>query len=134
MGAKTGDPSEAIRLRASRYPGVDEGTSCTQSSFKCGKSAFLFIGMQGGRWKAMFKLKKSRAEAERLAAAEPDRFQVGSAAWVTARFTAEEPLPRALWERWLDESHAFCLGDGGKKTRRPAAGKRRGTSKGGGRK
>ncbi|MEO0996306.1 MAG: hypothetical protein AAFX58_02200 [Pseudomonadota bacterium] len=50
------DPTEAMRQRASRYPGVDEGTSCTQSSFKTGGKAFLFVGEQGGRYKAMFKL------------------------------------------------------------------------------
>ena len=33
------DPTEAIRLRASDYPDVDEGTSCTQSSFKAGGKA-----------------------------------------------------------------------------------------------
>ena len=38
------DPTEAMRLRASGYPGVDQGTACTQSSFKAGKGAFLFIG------------------------------------------------------------------------------------------
>ena len=61
--ASTKDPTDPIRLKASRYPMVDEGTACTQSSFKAGKKAFLFIGMQGGRYKAMFKLKESMTEA-----------------------------------------------------------------------
>lgn len=99
------DPTGPIREKASRYPEVDEGTACTQSSFKTGKKAFLFIGMQGGRYKAMFKLQKSLPEATRLAEKEPDRFQVGSTAWVTARFTAEEPMPKKLWVKWLDESY-----------------------------
>lgn len=101
------DPTEPIRLRASEYPNVDEGTSCTQSSFKTGGTAFLFIGEQGGRYKAMFKLKASRAEAEEMAAREPKNFQAGSGAWVTARFSSEEPLPDDLWQRWLDESYAI---------------------------
>ena len=50
------DPTEPIRLKASQYPDVDEGTACTQSSFKTGGKSFLFIGEQGGRYKAMFKL------------------------------------------------------------------------------
>ena len=101
------DPTEPIRLRASEYPNVDEGTSCTQSTFKTGGTAFLFIGEQGGRYKAMFKFKASRPEAEALARKEPRNFQAGSGVWVTARFSAAEPLPDDLWQRWLDESYAI---------------------------
>ena len=115
MASSKGDPTDPIRLKASRYPGVVKGTSCTQSSFKTAKSAFLYVGMQGGRYKAMFKLDASTAEAARLAAKEPDRFDVGSTSWVTARFTAEKPMPKRLWEKWLDESYALSLGTGAKK-------------------
>jgi predicted DNA-binding protein (MmcQ/YjbR family) len=96
--------TDAIRLKASRYPQVDEGTACTQSSFKAGKKAFLFIGQQGGRHKAMFKL-----EAEKLAKKQPADFQVGSTAWVTARFSDDEPLPKELWQKWLDESYQLSV-------------------------
>ena len=99
------DPTEPLRVKASRYAEVDEGTACTQSSFKTHKKAFLFTGPQGGRFKAMFKLKDSMPEAAELAEKEPDRYEVGSTGWVTARFTAEEPMPTELWERWLDESY-----------------------------
>ena len=63
MAASQKDPTEPIRLTASQYPEVDQGTACTQSAFKTGKKAFLYIGMQGGRFKAMFKLDGSMAEA-----------------------------------------------------------------------
>lgn len=109
------DPTEAIRLMASRYPAVDEGTACTQSSFKTGGKAFLFIGMQGGRYKAMFKLKKSIPQATELAASEPDQYEVGSTTWVTARFTAEKPIPKKLWQKWLDESYELSVASGSKK-------------------
>lgn len=99
------DPTEPIRLKASSFPGVDEGTSCTQSSFKSGKKVFLYIGQQGGRYKAMFKLQESRPEAVRLAEQNPKDFQVGKTGWVTARFSAETPLPPEIWERWLEESY-----------------------------
>lgn len=110
------DPTDPIRQRASRYPGVDEGTACTQSSFKAGKKAFLFVGMQGGRYKAMFKLEKSKPEAAELAKKAPDDYQVGSTAWVTARFTAEAPMPVRLWKKWLDESYALSVGAPAAKT------------------
>ena len=101
------DPTEQIRLKASTYSNVDEGTSCTQSSFKTGGKAFLFIGEQGGRYKAMFKLKQSKPEAENLAKEQPKDFQVGSGVWVTARFSLDKPLPNKLGQKWLDESYAL---------------------------
>ena len=110
--ARKSDPTEPIRLKASQYPEVDQGTACTQSSFKAAKKAFLYIGEQGGRYKAMFKLSTSMPKAEELAKSDPDRFQVGNTAWVTARFTAEEPLPVKLWKKWLDESYALSVGAG----------------------
>ena len=104
------DPTQEIRLKASQYAGVDEGTACTQSSFKIGKNSFLFIGEQGGRYKAMFKLDASKSDVEKLAAKHPEDFQVGSSAWITARFSAEKPLPARLWKKWLDESYQIASG------------------------
>ena len=124
--AKQKDPTEPMRLKASRYPGVDEGTACTQSSFKAGKKAFLFIGMQGGRYKAMFKLQQSVPEATRLAEDEPDRFEVGSSIWVTARFSADKPMPKTLWTKWLDESYELSVtaGKGGRSPKKVPTKKR----------
>lgn len=101
------DPTDAIRNRAAAFPEVDPGTSCNQTSFKAGKRAFLYIGpgAKGRGFKAMFKLEQSMPQAEELATTQPDRFEVGSTGWVTTRFTAEEPLPVALWTTWLDESY-----------------------------
>ena len=104
------DPTEPIRQRASEYPGVDEGTACTQSSFKAGNKAFLFVGEQGGRYKLMFKLDASRDQALELARQAPEDYQVGSGAWVTARFSADAPMPERLWTKWLDESHSLAVG------------------------
>lgn len=103
------DPTDPIRKKAATYAGVASGTSCNQSSFKAGKGAFLFIGPgAGGRgFKAMFRLEFSLPHARELAASAPDRFQVGSSGWVTARFTADEPLPRSVWQPWLDESYSM---------------------------
>ena len=104
------DPTEAMRLKASLYPSVDEGTACTQSSFKANKRGFLYVGEQGGRFKAMFKLKHSLQEAQELAEGAPKDFQVGTSGWVTARFSSETPMPKELWERWLDESYELTMG------------------------
>ncbi len=118
MSVNKEDPTEPIRLKASLYPGVDEGTACTQSSFKASKKGFLYIGMQGGRYKAMFKLQDSIPEATKMAENEPNSYEVGSFGWVTARFTSENPIPEELWEKWLDESYALTQVT--KKKKKPA--------------
>ena len=112
MTTKTKDPTQPMREQASGYPDVDEGTACTQSSFKVGKKSFFFIGMQGGRYKAMFKLQKSMDEARALAKKDPDLYQspAGTSGWVTARFTAEKPMPKRVWLSWLNESYALSGG------------------------
>jgi hypothetical protein len=101
------DPAEAIRETASAFPDVDKGTSCNQSSFKARGKAYLYIGpgAKGIGFKAMFKLNDSMPEAEALAADSPHRLEVGSTGWVTARFSAEGPLPESIWTRWLQESY-----------------------------
>ena len=99
------DPTAEIRLNASQFEYVDEGQSCSQTSFKTGGKAFLYIGEQGGRYKAMFKLKASLQEASRLAQQHPEDYQIGAKPWVTARFSADEPMPKSRWLKWLKESY-----------------------------
>ena len=110
------DPTDAIRRQAMTFPGVAKGTSCTQSAFKAGKGTFLFIGpgAKGQGSKAMFKLRASMPQVLKLAKREPKRFEVGSTGWVTARFTAEEPLPKKIWGKWLCESYDVTCGKGQK--------------------
>ena len=118
-----------MRERASEYPGVDEGTACTQSSFKAGGKAFLFVGEQGGRYKAMFKLDASKAEAAKLAEKHPGDYQVGSGVWVTARFTAEKPMPATRWKKWLDESYGLSAAPKKKAASKKAPAKKKTTKR-----
>jgi hypothetical protein len=105
-----------------KFPGVAKGTSCNQSAFKAGKGTFLFIGPgpKGQGFKAMFKLKASMPQVQKLATQHPHRFEVGTTGWASARFTTEEPLPKQLWGKWLEESYDVTCGTGqtAKKTRR----------------
>ncbi|RNC80851.1 MAG: MmcQ/YjbR family DNA-binding protein [Phycisphaera sp.] len=110
MAAKDTDPTDPIRKAAGAMHGATESTSCTQASFKLGKKAFLYTGPQGDRFKAMFKLDASMADAQKLAKTEPDRFETGSTGWVTARFSADKPMPKRLWDKWLKESYALAAG------------------------
>ncbi|MEM7478169.1 MAG: hypothetical protein AAF483_24545 [Planctomycetota bacterium] len=104
------DPTEAIRNAAAAFPKVVAGTACNQSSFKTKTGSFLFIGpgAKGVGFKAMFKLDQSMAQAKSLAEKEPDRFEVGKTGWVTVRFTAEKPLAKSIWSKWLKESYSLC--------------------------
>jgi hypothetical protein len=110
------DPTTAIRRKALTFAGVSEGTACNQSSFKAAKGKFLFIGpgAKGMGFKAMFKLAASMSQARKLAAEEPERFEVGKTGWVTTRFTAGDPLPKKIWEKWLAESYGVTCGTGRK--------------------
>lgn len=127
------DPTEPIRKMASSFDGVEIGSSCTQTSFKVNKKAFLYIGMQGGRYKAMFKLQDSKEEASELAEKNPDYYEVGSTTYVTARFTAEKPMPTKLWKKWLEESYRLSVGNLSSKkavkTTKKASAARKGTAK-----
>jgi hypothetical protein len=78
--ASAADPTELIRAKAAAFPAVAVGTSCNQSSFKIGKRAFPYTGprAKGQGFKVMFKLDPSMSHARELAAAQPDRYGVGS--------------------------------------------------------
>ena len=106
------DPTEAIRERAETLPAVSVGTSCNQTSFKTRTGSFLFIGpgAKGQGFKAMFRLRDSLPEAQRLASSRPDNFEVGSTGWVTARFTVDAPLLKSIWQKWLMESYNLANG------------------------
>lgn len=106
------DPTLPIREKAAAFDNVVTGTSCNQSSFKTKKGSFLFIGpgAKGIGYKAMFKLKASIADAQKLADEYPQRFEVGKTGWVTTRFSEEVPLPDEIWENWLEESYRITEG------------------------
>jgi len=125
VAARKDDPTEALRAMAAAFPEVVKGTACTQSSFKTKRGAFLYVGpgAKGVGFKAMFKLDRSRAQAEELASEHPDRFELGSGSWVAARFTAEKPLPKAIWSKRLKESYALTTGSAARSTKK--AGPRR---------
>ncbi len=124
--AEAKDPTGAMKKAAAALPDVIVGTSCSQTSFKAGKKAFLYVGpgAKGVGYKAMFNLVTGLDEAAQLAKEEPERFALGTGSWVTARFSAEEPLPKKIWSRWLKDSHAKAAKGGAAKkkvTRRKKA-------------
>lgn len=124
--AASKDLTAPIRSKAAKLPDAVESTSCNQTSFKAGKAAFLYIGpgAKGVGFKAMFKLERSMGQAEKLAASDPDHYEVGKNGWVTVRFSGDAPLPKATWEKWLAESYGLATGGGAKAAVRPPAKKK----------
>ena len=106
-----------MRKRAASFVGATEGASCNQSAFKVGTSSFFFVGpgAKGQGFKAMLKLTDSLSQAKRFAAKNPAGVQVGSTGWVTVRFSVEEPIAKAVWEKWLKESYTISFASGAKK-------------------
>lgn len=101
-------PTEALEAAAADLPDVAVGESCNQKAYKAKGKAFLYVGpgAKGVGFKAMFKLKASLPAAAALAEAEPERYQVGTGGWVTVRFSAQAPLLKKHWGKWLKEAYA----------------------------
>lgn len=93
-----------IKRRALSYPEAEEGLACPGTSLETPtvqvrKKAFLFLAADHLR----LKLREALPEAEQLAAAHPERCEVGRHGWVKL-FLSPTPDP-ALLERWLDDSY-----------------------------
>ena len=96
----------ALRKRAMRHPGVEEGIACEgtaleRHTIKVRKKAFAFLGKSD----VMLKLDKSLVEAARLAKKEPARYKIGAGGWVKISLTPEPMPPLELLAAWIDESH-----------------------------
>ncbi len=128
MTTNSKNPIAALQAAAAKLPDVTVGTACNQTSYKINNKAFIFVGPQGGRYKAMFKLNASIPQAQELAAAQPDAFEVGKLDWVSARFTGERPLPKKIWSKWLKESYQLTRG-GGKASAKKVAAKKKSAKK-----
>lgn len=102
----TAEAARQLRTLALRLGDVEEGVACAgtaleSTTFKVRGKAFLFVGAGAAR----LVLDGSLGEARRLAAAEPDRCQVGSGGWVKIALGAGLPA-RDVIERWIAESYA----------------------------
>jgi len=105
-----GGPGQALRTAALRYPEAEEGIACKGtaiecSAFKSRKKTFLFVGAADIR----LKLRESIAEAAKLAAKEPGRYEVGALGWVKVKLSAGEQPPLDLLEKWIDESYRVVV-------------------------
>jgi hypothetical protein len=99
-------PLQALRTVALKLSDVEEGIACKGtaiecSTFKVSGKAFLFVSAANIR----LKLKESLAEATRLAAKEPDRYEAGALGWVKVTFGDDTPLALDTLKKWIAESY-----------------------------
>src|SRR5262249_53302600 len=99
-------PLQALRTAALKLPDVEEGIACKGtaiecSTFKVSGTAFRFLAAANIR----VKLKESLAEAARLAAKAPERYEVGAHGWVKVTFGDDAQLPLDTLQKWIDESY-----------------------------
>lgn len=109
-----GDVATWLRERATRHAGVDESVACAgtpleSSTYTAGGKAFLFVAAKESIYELRLKLGASKAEASRLASKSPDRFAIGATGWAKITWPRTEAAPRAILERWVDESHALFV-------------------------
>lgn len=89
---------------AMSYPETVASGACTRTAVKVRKKGFIYLGLKGDEYNALFKLGPSLDEAAALAAEAPARFQVGKTGWVTVRFPLDATPPEGLMARWMEES------------------------------
>ena len=101
--------AESLRKVALLLDDVSEGVACEGTALerrtvKIGTKAFVFIGAN----EAMLKLEDSLAEANDLAAKEPEHCRVGSGGWVKISIGKKESPTQDVVTRWLGESYRLA--------------------------
>jgi hypothetical protein len=97
---------DQLRPIAMALGDVEEGIACKgtaieSSTFKANKKAFLFVGAGAVR----LKLDASLADARKLAAKDPDKFDVGAGGWIKIAIADGEKAPLTILKKWISESH-----------------------------
>jgi predicted DNA-binding protein (MmcQ/YjbR family) len=100
--------TDVMKTAARALEDVNESTACNQASFKHGTKSFFFTGPAQDEFKAMFTLADSMDEARALAVERPERVGAGKTRWGSVKFSADEPMDEALWQKWLAESYALA--------------------------
>jgi hypothetical protein len=97
---------DQLRPIAMALGDVEEGIACQgtpleSSTFKANKKAFLFVGARAVR----LKLAASLADAKKLAAQNPDTYDVGSGGWIKIAIADGQKAPVTILKKWIRESH-----------------------------
>ena len=114
MSANGYDPSmpetiDSLATLALSLPETAEKGSCVNRAFFAGKKNFLFLGEKDSSYNIRLKLGASIDEARELAAADPEKFNVGMGGWTKVVFPNDEAPPNGLLERWTKESFRLLV-------------------------
>lgn len=110
MATRTPKPKDLARAEdelaraAESYPGVIEEGPWGHRAFKIQKKTFMFLSTDNGVLSFSLKLPTSGKEALSQGFAQPTRYGLGKAGWITARFPSGAPIPLATIVEWIDES------------------------------
>jgi predicted DNA-binding protein (MmcQ/YjbR family) len=66
---------------------------------------FAYLSIEGDPFSIGCKLPHSGALALMLPFSSPTAYGLGKSGWVTAKPSADEPIPVALFKTWIDESY-----------------------------
>lgn len=101
--------SENIRTIALALPEATEGKSCVNRAFKAGGKNFAFLGEKDDECGLRLKLSSSIDSVSAKAAAQPDRYQVGSNGWTMLRFPPDDPPASDDLKEWIVESFRLLV-------------------------
>ena len=95
----------AVREHALGFPEAYEEFPWGHAAIKVRKRIFVTLGEADGTFRMSLKLVASNFDALLLPFTEPTHYGMGKHGWVTASFTAEDPVPLDLIRDWIDESY-----------------------------
>ncbi len=89
---------------AMKYPDAASTPSCNNIAVKSGGKAFVYLGERDDSYNVRLKLSSSLDQAGKLAAKQPDVYEVSNIGWVLVKCDSGTALPAGLLDSWIDES------------------------------
>ena len=103
--ADTQATADHLIAAALAYPEATLEHPWGHPALKVRGKAFVFLGVFAEGLSFSVKLPTSSHEALMLPFAQPTGYGLGKSGWVTARFGAQDDVPVAILQEWVDESY-----------------------------
>jgi predicted DNA-binding protein (MmcQ/YjbR family) len=99
------DVEQVLRAQGMSWPEVTEEFPWGHRTLKVKGKAFIFMGIDDGRFHMSVKLPQSGPGALMLKFCQPTGYGLGKAGWVSADFGKDDMIPVDLLRDWLKESY-----------------------------